>query len=233
MVVSVCKAMDKVEFFSNLQKVHHSRNQWDQGVIATHEDCEQIGEAGRFKKRESSKDYAEEFGIKLYTSQDIDMRFIFLNIVWISDSMSSWNICQNNKEHNRFQWETIEEWSMESKEERQTRVSPQTYTFNLLLQSLCEHNILDHALQLFNKISEKGRYPNEFTVGTLVRGFCRAGKTKEALEFIDSKLCFNVNRVVYNTLVSSFGKKDMNDEAEKLVERMREKGLFPDVIFYV
>ncbi|XP_004504955.1 pentatricopeptide repeat-containing protein At2g17140 [Cicer arietinum] len=114
----------------------------------------------------------------------------------------------------------------------QAGVHPQTYTFNLLLQSLCESNALDHALQLFDRMSEKGCHPNEFTVGILVRGFCRAGKTQQALEFIDNKFCKNVNRVVYNTLVSSFCKQDMNDEAEKLVERMRDQGLFPDVVTF-
>ena len=40
------------------------------------------------------------------------------------------------------------------------------------------------------------------------------------------------NRVVYNTLVSSFCKEGRTDEAEKLVERMREEGMFPDVITF-
>lgn len=38
----------------NLWTIHHSRNRWDQWVIVTHEDYEQIGEAGRLKKREPS-----------------------------------------------------------------------------------------------------------------------------------------------------------------------------------
>lgn len=50
-------------------------------MIAQNEDCDQIGEAGRFKKRESSKDFREEFGIKLYTSQDSNRKFIFLSII--------------------------------------------------------------------------------------------------------------------------------------------------------
>lgn len=57
-MVTVCKDTDKAEFFSNLQAVHRSRNKWDQRVIATHENYEQIGEAERFKKHELSKDYA-------------------------------------------------------------------------------------------------------------------------------------------------------------------------------
>ncbi|KAJ1390408.1 Tetratricopeptide-like helical domain superfamily [Sesbania bispinosa] len=110
-------------------------------------------------------------------------------------------------------------------------VKPQTYTFNLLLQSLCESRALDHALELFDKMSEKGCHPNEFTVGILVRGLCRAGRTNQALEVLN-KSHPNVNRVVYNTLVSSLCKEDMIDEAEKLVERMREQGLLPDVVTF-
>lgn len=77
LVVTMLKATDKVEFFSYLQTFHRSRNGWDQWVIATHEDCEQISEAEIFRKRELSKDNGEEFSIMLYTSQDTDRRFIF------------------------------------------------------------------------------------------------------------------------------------------------------------
>lgn len=59
----------------------HIHTEQDQGVIVIHEDCELVGEAVRFKKRESCKDFAEEFGIKLYASQDSDSRFIFLSII--------------------------------------------------------------------------------------------------------------------------------------------------------
>lgn len=67
--------------FLNLQTVRCLRNLWDQWVISTNEDYEQISEAGMFKKRESSKDFEEEFGIKLYTSQDPYRRFLFLSII--------------------------------------------------------------------------------------------------------------------------------------------------------
>lgn len=50
-------------------------------VIATHDDFEQINESGRFKKQESSKDFTESSAKIMYTSQDLDMRFIFLNII--------------------------------------------------------------------------------------------------------------------------------------------------------
>lgn len=86
--MNVLKATNKVEFFSNIHTVRRSRIQWVQWVIATHKDYVKIGEAGRFKKRELSKDYTEEFNIKLCTSQDLDRRFFFLALLWISDCMN-------------------------------------------------------------------------------------------------------------------------------------------------
>lgn len=50
-------------------------------VIVTHKDLEKIGEAGRFKKRESSKDFAESLASKMYTSKDPGRRFISLSII--------------------------------------------------------------------------------------------------------------------------------------------------------
>ncbi|XP_027346293.1 pentatricopeptide repeat-containing protein At2g17140 [Abrus precatorius] len=110
-------------------------------------------------------------------------------------------------------------------------VSPQTYTFNLFIQSLCESRAFDPALQLFDKMSEKGCNPNEFTLGILVRGLCRAGLTKQALQLVN-RFSHNANRVVYNTIVSRFCREELNDEAEKLVERMREKSVLPDVVTF-
>ena len=45
-------------------------------MIFTHRDLEKIGEAGRFKKRESCKYFVEEFEIMLYTTQDPDRIFM-------------------------------------------------------------------------------------------------------------------------------------------------------------
>ncbi|KAL3002532.1 hypothetical protein AAZX31_08G059100 [Glycine max] len=113
------------------------------------------------------------------------------------------------------------------------RVAPQTYTFNLLIHSLCESRAFDHALQLFEKMPQKGCCPNEFTLGILVRGLCRAGLVKQALELVNNNnSCRIANRVVYNTLVSRFCREEMNNEAERLVERMNELGVLPDVVTF-
>lgn len=68
----VWKAMDKAKFFSNIQIIHLLGNWQDQGV-----DCyiRRLREIERFKKRNSSKYYVENYDIMLYTSQDPGRRF--------------------------------------------------------------------------------------------------------------------------------------------------------------
>ncbi|KAE8654371.1 hypothetical protein F3Y22_tig00117048pilonHSYRG00105 [Hibiscus syriacus] len=108
-------------------------------------------------------------------------------------------------------------------------VSPQTYTFNLLICGLCDLGHLD-ARELFDKMPEKGCLPNEFSFGILVRGYCRFALANKGVELLDEMKNSRIlpNRVVYNTLISS-GK---TDDAENLVERMREDGLFPDEVTF-
>ncbi|KAF3434864.1 hypothetical protein FNV43_RR21951 [Rhamnella rubrinervis] len=112
-------------------------------------------------------------------------------------------------------------------------VSPETYTFNLLICALCDLGRVDDAREVFDKMHEKGCPPNEFSVGILVRGYCRAGHVNQGLEFFDAmRNDIFPNRIMYNTLISSFCKEGRTDEAEKLVERMRDDNIFPDVVTF-
>ncbi|KAE8654373.1 hypothetical protein F3Y22_tig00117048pilonHSYRG00118 [Hibiscus syriacus] len=77
---------------------------------------------------------------------------------------------------------------------------------------------------------EKGCLPNEFSFGILVRGYYRFTLANKGVELLDEMKNSRIlpNRVVYNTLISS-GK---TNDAENLVERMREDGLFPDEVTF-
>ncbi|KAB2025116.1 hypothetical protein ES319_D06G129700v1, partial [Gossypium barbadense] len=68
---------------------------------------------------------------------------------------------------------------------------------------------------------EKGCLPNEFSFGILVRGYCRVGLANKGLELLDE---MEVLGFCLTELKTS--------DVEKLVERMREDGLFPDVVTF-
>ncbi|KAG4142095.1 hypothetical protein ERO13_D06G112750v2, partial [Gossypium hirsutum] len=67
---------------------------------------------------------------------------------------------------------------------------------------------------------EKGCLPNEFSFGILVRGYCRVGLANKGLELLDEME------------VLGFCLTEKTGDVEKLVERMREDGLFPDVVTF-
>nr|KJB09391.1 hypothetical protein B456_001G138600 [Gossypium raimondii] len=86
---------------------------------------------------------------------------------------------------------------------------------------------LEDARELFDKMPEKGCLSNEFSFGILVRGYCRFGLANKGLELLGEMRSSGIfpNKVVYNTLISSFYKEGKTGDVEKLVERMREDGV--------
>ncbi|KAG9459892.1 hypothetical protein H6P81_004400 [Aristolochia fimbriata] len=115
-----------------------------------------------------------------------------------------------------------------------SRTSPDTYTFNILVSSLCEFGCMDDARNLFEKMHLKGCKPNEFSFGILADGYCKCGDSIKALELVDQMGSFGCspNHVIYNTLVAGFCKEGKIEEADKLVERMRSEGIFPNVVTF-
>ncbi|KAL3622640.1 hypothetical protein CASFOL_034051 [Castilleja foliolosa] len=116
-----------------------------------------------------------------------------------------------------------------------SNVKIQTYTLNLLIGGLCDSGRLEDARHVFDKMRDKGCEPNEYSFGILVRGYCRYGLAVKGLEFLDSmrrKMGFVPNIVIYNTFIASFCKEGNNDEAERLVERMKEDGHAPNVVTF-
>ena len=115
-----------------------------------------------------------------------------------------------------------------------TRVSPSTYTLNLLMLYLCDSGRLSEARRVFDKMPERNCAPNGFSFGILIRGYCRSGLSLKALELLDLMgiLCCCPNQVIYNTLVSGFCREGKVEEAERLVDRMRRENLLPDVVTF-
>ncbi|XP_057769115.1 pentatricopeptide repeat-containing protein At2g17140 isoform X1 [Salvia miltiorrhiza] len=115
-----------------------------------------------------------------------------------------------------------------------SKVKLQTYTFNLLIGTLCDAGRLEDARHLFDRMPDRDCQPNEYTFGILARGYCRDGLVDKGLELLDlmKTMALVPTAVIYNTFISGFCKEGKDDEAERLVERMKEDGLSPNVVTF-
>lgn len=59
------------------------------------------------------------------------------------------------------------------------RCDPRNSAYNAIIFSLCIHNMLGEALDLKNKMANKGYKPDSATFLSLLYGFCSVGKSRE------------------------------------------------------
>ncbi|KAG8076725.1 hypothetical protein GUJ93_ZPchr0006g43909 [Zizania palustris] len=103
---------------------------------------------------------------------------------------------------------------------------PDVFTRNLLLHALCAAGRMELARRMLDAMPAK----NEFSFGILARGYCRAGRSMDALGILNAMP--RMNLVVCNTVVAGFCRESLLDEAERLVEKMRDQGLSPNVVTF-
>ncbi|KAK7271517.1 hypothetical protein RJT34_27484 [Clitoria ternatea] len=115
-------------------------------------------------------------------------------------------------------------------------VSPDTWTFNILIRGFCKNSMVDEAFWFFKEMARFPIKPDVVTYNTLVDGLCRAGKVRIAQNLVNgmSKKCkdLNPNVVSYTSLIRGYCVKGEVDEALVILEEMSNKGLEPNVITY-
>lgn len=115
-------------------------------------------------------------------------------------------------------------------------VSPDTYTFNILIRGFCMNKMVDEGFQFFKEMSRFDVEPDVITYNTLVDGLCREGKVMIASNVVKGMSKkgkdLNPNVVTYTTLVRGFCSKGEIDEALKVVQEMIDRGLKPTDITY-
>ncbi|KAG5231149.1 pentatricopeptide repeat-containing protein [Salix suchowensis] len=103
-------------------------------------------------------------------------------------------------------------------------VTPDTYTFNILIRGFCKNSLVDVGFRFFKEMSRFNCEPDVVTYNTLVDGLCRAGKVR---------IAHNVSDVVtYTTLVRGYCMKQEIDEALVVFKEMASRGLKPNDITY-
>ncbi|PQQ20079.1 hypothetical protein Pyn_32631 [Prunus yedoensis var. nudiflora] len=109
-------------------------------------------------------------------------------------------------------------------------LQPNAYTLNTLLHGICKYRSLSEAMELFQKIEEKGLACSEITYATIINGLCRAGKTCMALEILEQMYedgRFKPDPQCYNPIIDRLCKERRIDEALTLFRDMINKSVAP------
>ncbi|KAK4270502.1 hypothetical protein QN277_023531 [Acacia crassicarpa] len=115
-------------------------------------------------------------------------------------------------------------------------VTPDTYTYNILIRGFCKNSMVDQGFRFFNEMSRFNCDPDIVTYNTLVDGLCKAGKVKIAHNLVKgmSKKCkdLNPNVVTYTTLIRGYCMKQELDKALLIIKEMTSQGLKLNQITY-
>lgn len=115
-------------------------------------------------------------------------------------------------------------------------VTPDTYTFNILIRGFCMNGMVEEGFTIFKDMSRFGCEPDVITYNTLVDGLCRAGKVTIAYNVVrgmgKKSVDLNPNVVTYTTLIRGYCAKREIDKALDVFEEMIDLGLKANNITY-
>ncbi|XP_042502168.1 pentatricopeptide repeat-containing protein At5g39710 [Macadamia integrifolia] len=113
-------------------------------------------------------------------------------------------------------------------------VSPNVYTYNILLRGCCVEGKLDKAFEVFSEMESKGCAPNVVTFNTLVDGSCKLGKINEAFRWFElmSQRGLQPNLISYNVIINGLCREGRIKETHGVLEEMGRKGMVPDKVTY-
>jgi pentatricopeptide repeat protein len=108
-------------------------------------------------------------------------------------------------------------------------------TYNTLMDGCVLMDDSAGALALFNEMRSRGVAPSTVSYTTLMKAFAASGQPKVALkvfEEMDKDPRVTVDRAAWNMLVEGYCQQGLLDTAKQTVERMKERGVQPDVATY-
>ncbi|OUZ99809.1 Pentatricopeptide repeat [Macleaya cordata] len=115
-----------------------------------------------------------------------------------------------------------------------SHVSPNVYSFNILIRGFCRDGKLEKALGFFNEMERTGCSPNVVTFNTLVDAYCKVGKIDEAFKLFElmAQRELRPNLITYNAVINGLCRLGRMKDTKRVVEEMESKGLVPDKVTY-
>ncbi|KAB2634418.1 pentatricopeptide repeat-containing protein [Pyrus ussuriensis x Pyrus communis] len=115
-------------------------------------------------------------------------------------------------------------------------VSPNVYTYNILIRGCSGAGNLQMGLYFFGEMERNGCLPNVVTYNTLIDAYCKLKRIDEAFELFRSMVFKGLepNLISYNVVINGFGycKAGNFHQALVLQEDMQRNGLSPNVVTY-
>uniref|UniRef100_A0A199UCK7 Pentacotripeptide-repeat region of PRORP domain-containing protein n=1 Tax=Manihot esculenta TaxID=3983 RepID=A0A199UCK7_MANES len=104
-------------------------------------------------------------------------------------------------------------------------ISPNVFTFNILIDTLCKKGLVSNAENIIKIMIQRGV--------SLMDGYCLCNHMDKAKKLFDLMVTNEIANIFsYTILINGYCKYKMIDDAKDIFVEMSHKGLVPDVVTY-
>ncbi|KAK1409810.1 hypothetical protein QVD17_36339 [Tagetes erecta] len=114
-------------------------------------------------------------------------------------------------------------------------IEPDAVSYNTLIDGCILIDDCAGALEFFNEMRAKGIAPTKISYTTLMKAFSVSGQPKLAHDVfneMEKDPRVKVDLVAWNMMIEAYSRAGMLDPAKELVDKMKRKGVYPDVATY-
>lgn len=114
-------------------------------------------------------------------------------------------------------------------------IKPDVVSYNILIDGCILVDDSAGALAFFNEMRAIGIAPTKVSYTTLMKAFALSGQPKLAQKVFDEMLNdprVKADVIAWNMLVEGYCRLGLIEEAKKIIGKMKETGLYPDVATY-
>lgn len=115
-----------------------------------------------------------------------------------------------------------------------SRVSPNVYTYNVLIRGFCGVGDLEMGLRFFSEMEKNNCLANVVTYNTLIDGYCKLGRIDDAFKLLRDMGLKGIepNLISYNVIINGLCKEGRLKETKGILNEISRKGLVPDEVTY-
>uniref|UniRef100_J3N0M0 Pentacotripeptide-repeat region of PRORP domain-containing protein n=1 Tax=Oryza brachyantha TaxID=4533 RepID=J3N0M0_ORYBR len=109
------------------------------------------------------------------------------------------------------------------------------YAYTTMIGGLFEHGYVDHGLELYHEMMDRGIQPDAVTYSVMIKWYCKSKWVATAMDIYKVMIRTGVapDLRCYTILMASLCKDGKLGEAEYLFDNMLESGLLPDHVMFI